>query len=216
MKTNLGSVRKASGMTQAQAAKAANVSLSTLRKWEQGVNEPDVSVIMKFADLYGVTTDTILGSNYADPIDGMRHIRVRPAMRRIPVLGAIAAGDPREAIEQSDESWWLIDPSMQDEDGLFYLRVSGDSMNMVFPDGSLVLVKTTNELRSGDVGVVRVNGDDATVKRVYFAGDTVVLHPESSNPEHHDRCIDRTNPDSPEFRIIGKVVGYTSPGGWRA
>lgn len=215
MKTSLGAVRKSVGMTQQDVADAIGVPVSTYRKWEQGVNEPDLSIVITLAGLLGVTTDTILGSDLSEDIDGVRRIRPRPATRRVPVLGRIAAGTPAEAIPQSDESWWLFDPTLTDRDGLFYLRVSGDSMDTLFPDGALVLVDPSAPARSGDVAAVFVNGDDATVKRVFFAGDTIVLHPESHNPVHRDRSIDSTDPDSPEVRIAGRIVGFTSPEGWR-
>lgn len=49
-------------MTQKGAADAAGVPVSTLQKWEQGVNEPDVEMIVRLARLYGTTTDELLGS----------------------------------------------------------------------------------------------------------------------------------------------------------
>ena len=89
-------------------------------------------------------------------------------------------------------------------------------MNRLFPDGSLVLIDPDTDVRNGDVAVVFVNGDDATVKRIYMEGDAIRLHPESYDSEYRDRVIDSTDPDAPNVRIIGKVVSYTAPDGWRA
>ena len=86
----------------------------------------------------------------------------------------------------------------------------------LFPEGTLVLIDPDDEVRNGEVGVVFVNGDDATLKRVYYDGETVRLHPESYDPEYMDRVIDRRDPDAPEVRILGKAVSYTAPDGWRA
>lgn len=94
--------------------------------------------------------------------------------------------------------------------------VTGNSMNRLFPEGSLVLVDPDEPVRDGDVGVVFVNGDDATVKRVFLGPGTVRLHPESYDPEYRDRVIDSADPDSPEVRMVGRVVSYTAPDGWRA
>ena len=57
-----------------------------------------------------------------------------------------------------------------------------------------------------NVTQLRVNGDDATVKRVKFMDGIAVLEPDSSNPDHRRRMIDSSNPESPEVRILGKVV----------
>lgn len=213
MGNNLKAARKAANLTQKKAAEKSGIPLGTLRRWEQGVNEPDTESIVKLAALYGTTTDTILGSQFADDIPGS--VKIMPASKCAPVCGRIAAGTPMEAIPNSDEYWWVPDPLWESHPKAFYLKVSGDSMNMLFPDGSLVLVDPEEKVSSGDIAVIFVNGDDATVKRIYFAGDTVVLHPESSNPVHKDRPIDSTDPDSPDVRILGKVVSYTAPVDWR-
>ena len=97
-----------------------------------------------------------------------------------------------------------------------WLEVSGNSMNRILPDGSLALVNRRAEVRNGDVAAVFVNGDDATIKRVFFECGVVRLHPESYDPEYRDRTIDGSDPDAPDVRIMGKVVAYSSPMGWRA
>ena len=79
-----------------------------------------------------------------------------------------------------------------------------------------MLIDPDETVRNGDVGVVFVNGDDATLKRVYHEGDSIRLHPESYDVEYRDRVISSTDPDAPEVRVIGKVVSYTAPDGWRA
>ena len=61
----LGIERKRAGLTQRLASKKSGIPLSTIRRWEQGVNEPDVASIIKLADLYGCTTDALLGSPFA-------------------------------------------------------------------------------------------------------------------------------------------------------
>lgn len=209
--TNLGNVRRMRGLTQEEVARDTQIALPTLRKWEQGINTPSGEALLTLAEYYRVTVDALLHKDY--PLPGQK---LRPSRGTVPVIGRIAAGDAREAIEDTGTRWYVPDPILEGHPKSFYLTVVGDSMNRVFPEGSLVLIDPESEVRSGDVAAVLVNGFDATLKRVYFAGDTIVLHPESHNKEHHDRTIDRTDPDAPLFRIVGKAVTYTAPEGWRA
>lgn len=202
--------RKSAGMTQAQAAEAGGIALSTLRRWEQGVNEPDINSINKLADLYHTSTDVLLDSPFAHR--GVVSITNATA----PLFGRIAAGTPREALKVADEEHWVSPKLKERYPDAFWLRVSGNSMNRLFADESLVLIAPREEVRDGDVAVVFVNGDDATLKRVYFEGTAIRLHPESYDPEYRDRVIDPSGPDAPEVRIIGKAVSYTAPDGWRA
>ena len=208
---NLGTVRRFRHLTQEQVAHDTGIAVSTLRKYEQGVTSPSASVLIDLANYYRVNVDTLLHPGY--PLPGQK---LRPSVGTVPVVGRIAAGDAREAIECDGDRWYVPDPVLEEHPKAFYLVVSGDSMNRVVPEGSLVLVDPEAETRSGDIAAVLVNGCDATLKRVYFACDTIVLHPESHNPEHHDRTIDRTDPEAPYFRVVGKAITYTAPEGWSA
>lgn len=66
MITNIKTARKAAGLTQQQAADKLGVSVYSIQNWEQGKSEPDSSVIVKMAKLYGVTTDTLYGTRFAN------------------------------------------------------------------------------------------------------------------------------------------------------
>lgn len=63
--TALKDARKKAGLTQAQASKMSGIPLGTLRRWEQGVNEPGIEAIIQLADIYQVSTDELLGSDFA-------------------------------------------------------------------------------------------------------------------------------------------------------
>ena len=83
----------------------------------------------------------------------------------IPVIGKVSAGLPLLA-EENIEGYEFAPSSRLNSDGqYFYLIVNGDSMNRLFDNGSRVLVQKQSDLENGDIGVIRVNGDDATVKR---------------------------------------------------
>ena len=124
-----------------------------------------------------------------------------------PVYGRISAGDALEMLPVTEEAY-VIPPVAESHPDGFFLTVSGDSMDKIMPNGSLVYFDKSAEVRSGDVVAVTVNGDDATMKRIFFAGDTIVLHPESNNPSHRDRSIDASDPDAPQVRILGKAVWH--------
>lgn len=120
---------------------------------------------------------------------------------RIPILGRISAGLPLYA-EQHIEGYTLTDLNGGAE--YFALRVSGDSMNAArIQDGDILIVRRQEEVENGEVAVVMVGDEDATVKRFYATGDTVTLMPQSTNPEHHPQIYDATKT---RIRVIGKVV----------
>ena len=120
---------------------------------------------------------------------------------RIPILGRVSAGLPLYA-EQHIEGYTVTDLNGGAE--YFALIVRGDSMNAIgICDGYRVLVRRQDEVETGQVAVVMVGDEDATVKRVYATGTTVTLMPQSTNPAHQPQIYD---PAKTPVRIIGRVV----------
>jgi len=62
--TAIKDARTKSGLTQKQVSELAHVPLGTLRRWEQGVNEPPIESIIQLADLYSVSVDELIGSKF--------------------------------------------------------------------------------------------------------------------------------------------------------
>lgn len=57
---NLAKYRKAANLTQSELAEKLNYSDKSVSKWEQGNGMPDVLVLYKLAQLYGVTVNDFL------------------------------------------------------------------------------------------------------------------------------------------------------------
>jgi repressor LexA len=124
-----------------------------------------------------------------------------PSPLRIPVLGRVPAGSPREAIELAEEEL-LLDPSLAGEGEIFSLRVKGDSMEEAhICEGDYVLVRAQETAEDGEI-VVAVVDEEATVKRIRRRKEGIRLEP--ANPAYLPLDVPE---GSPSFRIAGKVVG---------
>jgi repressor LexA len=136
--------------------------------------------------------------NRSRSIDVIPQRKGRAAMDRLPLLGRIAAGQPVEAIEQS-ESISLGDILGNKE--CFALEVRGDSMrDEHIMSGDYVLVEKTKVAREGEIVVALVDGTDATLKRFYREGNLIRLQP--SNTEMAPIYAPAAN-----VAIQGKVLG---------
>lgn len=207
----IAEARRAKGWSQQALAEKMGTTQQQIARWETGQRDPKADVILKMSSILGATVSYLLG---VDSDSG--YIQALPARSySMPVLGRIAAGTPREALSQSDETKQATEDLYTAHPNAFWLVVAGNSMNRLFPEGALVLVDPDSEVRSGDVAAIFVNGDDATIKRVYFDDGTVRLHPESWDPDYRDRTIDPSDPDAPAVRVIGRAVSYAAPDGWR-
>lgn len=125
--------------------------------------------------------------------------------KKVPVVGKISAGLPILATENIEG--YEFAPSSQIKEGYtyFYLRVQGDSMNLKFNEGDIVLVQKQDTLENNEIGVILVNGYDATVKKFKSENGLVILEPMSTNPEN---TVQIYNPKDISINIIGKVISY--------
>lgn len=207
----IADARKSLGMSQIDLANAIGSTQQQIAKWESGKIDPRLSSLRKMSEALKVPMTYLLGLE-----DDERFLAAKAVETvQVPVLGRIAAGTPREELTVSDEYHGTPDTLMRNRHRAFWLVVAGNSMNRIFPEGSLVLIDPDATINNGDIAAVFVNGDDATLKRVYYEGDSVRLHPESYDVEYRDRVISKTDPEAPEVHMVGKAVSYTAPDGWR-
>lgn len=191
-------LREEKELLQRDIAKMLNISASAYGYYEQGKRDPDTTTLHRLAEIFGCTTDYLLGkSDYRDPLPPGA-FPVGP-QARIPVLGVIRAGVPILA-EEHIEGYELIDADLAKTGEYFYLRVTGDSMTGArIHEGDLVLVRKQEDVENGEIAVVNVDGENATLKRVFKTNGTLILHPE--NPAHKPIMMEKG-----EVRIVGKVV----------
>lgn len=124
----------------------------------------------------------------------------------LPLIGRVAAGSPILAQEHVEASF-ALDPNLFDQTPDYLLRVRGMSMRDVgILDGDLLAVRRTNEVRNGQIAVVRV-GDEVTVKRWRRQGYQVQLLPE--NPDYSPIVLDSRRD---EFAVEGLGVGLLRTG----
>ena len=210
MKYRIREARERLGWTQSDLAKKMGTTQQTIQRYEAGAVDVNSSKLVRLAEIRGTTVDYLIGI----PTNA---VRACPGGVPRPVIGRISAGPFGTVYEESGEELDVPDDVWECHRGGFWMRVSGNSMNRLFAEGSMVYVDPACEVRNGDVGVACVNGDEGTVKRIFFEPNNVVrLHPESYDPEYRDRVIDEDDPESPSFHIEGKVVSYRAPMGWRA
>ena len=118
-----------------------------------------------------------------------------------PLLGTVRAGLPMYA-EENIEGYIPI--TRKDGARYFWLRVRGDSMNAVgISENDEILVREQPEVENGQLAVVMVNGDEATVKYFRQEGSLVVLTPKSFNPVHQPQIYDLKRV---QVRVVGLVV----------
>lgn len=169
-----------------------NLNKGTLSKYENGLQEPLFTTVKNLSELFNVRIEYLIGKddNKYDGVDKLDY------KKTIPILGVIAAGCPIIATE-------CIEGYENTEDNTidFCLRVKGDSMiGARIYDGDIVYVDKSSVIDNGDIVVALVDGENATLKRYFKYGNTVILRPE--NPALKEMEF---NAKDRYFKILGKV-----------
>lgn len=195
----LRALRQKRDMTQAEVARELFISQAAYSKYEVGTSSPNPETLARLADVLGVSVDYLVG-NGAGP--------KRLGYVRIPVLSRVAAGIPIDAIEDIiDEDiigWEDISAAAAGDCEYFGLQIKGHSMEPKISDGDIVIVRRQPDVESGDIAVVLVNGDDATVKKVKKSPQGVTLIP--SNPAYDPMYYTNAEIESLPVQILGRVV----------
>lgn len=213
---NIKMYRKMNKMTQADLAKKLDVGKSTVSSWELGSNKPLMDKITKMAQLWNIRMSELIGEeNNSIKEEETRYFSGpynKPAYKEL--KGAVAAGSPLEMFEIPEKI--SVPYEVNDKfPEAYLLEVKGDSMNKILMEGSYVLIDPCAELDNGEVGVVRVNHTEATLKRFYRVGETIILQPESTNYEHQNQIYDCTKGDCDSISVIGKLVWAMTPIGMK-
>lgn len=192
--SNIREQRRRQKMTLARLADQVGLSRQTLSRYENGIiaNIPHEN-IERLAKALGTTPSELMGWR--------AEISAYQPSRRIPILGRISAGLPLYADEQVEGS---VFTDLNGATEYFALRVKGDSMDAahIF-DGNILIVRKQEMVENGEIAVVMIDDNDATVKRFYRHGETITLMPQSTNPAHLPQIYDTANT---RVRVIGKVI----------
>ena len=193
-KDRIRSLRLEHKMTLQEVADSVGLQKAAIYKYEHGlIVNPKRTLIEKLATLFQVSPAYLMG------VDEPKREPVK-----IPILGSVVAGVPLEAVENII-GYEEITPELAAKGEYFALEIKGASMEPVLYEGDIVVIKMQPYCDSGDIAIVLVNGDEATVKKVVFspAGITLIGFNANVYPPHLYTAEEvQTLP----VRIVGKVI----------
>ena len=177
---------------------------SSISKIENGKADIPQSKIAAFADALQTTPAYLMGwEEQPEPKKPTipPGFEPMPKMKKIPLIGAIACGEPITA-EQNIEKMVDVPENIRCD---FSLTCHGDSMvDAGIHDKDVVYIRIQPEVENGEIAAVRIDGE-ATLKRVYYNLGTLTLMP--ANPAYAPMVY--TGSQLEEVHIEGKAVGWT-------
>lgn len=202
----IAEARIAKGWSQQELADRMETTQQTIQRYESGARDIKSSVLIKLSAVLDVTISYLLGLENASIPNN--------STVDVPSYGSIAAGTPIEMVEVKDSQPVPVKVHERFPKA-FLLKVEGESMNRILPNGSYALIDPAQkEPISGKPYAVCVNGYDATIKRVVKLSNGFELTPDSTDPTFRPTVYDFNEPGTDPVTIIGRVVFYVLPFDW--
>ena len=133
-------------------------------------------------------------------IEGSTH-RKDNQLINLPLLGNIAAGNPIEAIENTNDNVQIPKNLVSENKKNYVLKINGDSMlNKGIVDGDKAIIEYCNDADNGDIVVALINDNEVTLKKLKKEKDKIHLIPENDNYKAQSF-------NSDEVKIQGKLKG---------
>lgn len=215
-KNRLNTAIAAKGITAAELSKISGVNEGAISQYRKGAYKATQRNLEKLSIALGVPIPWLMGGDVGAQHFDLFQTSPFPAPRitedvvTFPVIGEVAAG--YEHIAAEDWSGDTIDIPAQylrghDVSEFFVLTVHGDSMYPLFvPEDKVLVLRQSTIGQSGDIGVVRYNGDAATLKKVEFdaAGGWMRFVP--INPNYPPRTIRGADLDACSVLGVPRLV----------
>ena len=192
--------RKLKRMTQKELGEKIGVKHNTVSGYENGTNEPEQDILFKIAAALDVSINDLFPETRSDTTN----IRRRKKGVRIPVLGYVVAGIPIEAIEDIID-YEEIDEELARTGDFFALQVRGESMEPVLYEDDVVIVRKQPTADTGDIAIILINGDEATIKKIKRERDGVMLIGYNTSV-YEPHFYSNEEIENLPVQILGKVI----------
>lgn len=182
-------------ITQEDIAKITGVSQQSVSNWVSAKLMPRMGSVEKIADYFNILKSDLLEE---------QSITKKKEGIKIPILGRIIAGVPITAVEEI-LGYEEISESMSRTGEYFALQIKGNSMEPKMTEGDIVIVRHQDTIESGQIAIVLVNGDEATVKKVFIRENGIELVAFNSFAYEPHFYSSKEIAELP-VKIIGRVV----------
>lgn len=191
---NLQRYMKINNKNQQDLSNDLGFGQSTISDWINEKKYPRIDALQQLADYFGI---------YKSDLSEEKGKLTKAKGTKIPVLGTCPCGVPVDAVEDIID-YEEITEKLAKTGTYFGLIAKGNSMYPKIEDGDMLIVKQTSTVDAGDIAIVKVNGDEATCKKVIFNDYGITLV--SLNSSYEPMIYSKDDIEKLPITICGKVV----------
>ena len=223
--SNLKQIREAKGLSQREVAKQIGVANTSYFAWERGKTKPKKENLIKLSNIFGVTYEALVKDEETDLLSAFHQLTDKRKEKVMTYTQAQLTEQNQEAAEKIVKLFpYKVYEKLAAGTGFSYMDdgsydtvyfdaelsydfaswVYGDSMEPVYADGSVALIKDTTFDYDGAIYAIDWEGQ-TYIKKVYKEEDGLRLV--SINEKYQDKFA----PYDEEPRIVGKIIGNFYP-----
>lgn len=199
---NIRAVRTRNNLTQEEFGEIVGVSSMAVSQWETGRAVPRMGAVQKISDYFHISKGSLIDEDSSTltklPISGST------ATLPLRTLGKVHAGVMDDDAICDDEEIQVPERVVLAYPDAFLLRVEGNCMDRVIPEGSHVVVVPHKEPTNGSIVVIHDDAYEAIMRRYYKGSSALMLSPDSYEEEYQDIIVH----DGQEITLIGVVVWW--------
>lgn len=199
---NIRAVRTRNNLTQEEFGEIVGVSSMAVSQWETGRAVPRMGAVQKISDYFHISKGSLIDEDSSTltklPISGST------ATLPLRTLGKVHAGVMDDDTICDDEDVQVPERVVLAYPDAFLLRVEGNCMDRVIPEGSHVVVVPHKVPTNGSIVVIRDDTYEAIMRRYYKGSSALMLSPDSYEEEYQDIIVH----DGQEITLIGVVVWW--------
>lgn len=199
---NIRAVRTRNNLTQEEFGEIVGVSSMAVSQWETGRAVPRMGAVQKISDYFHISKGSLIDEDSSTltklPISGST------ATLPLRTLGKVHAGVMDDDAVCDDEEIQVPERVVLAYPDAFLLRVEGNCMDRVIPEGSHVVVVPHKVPTNGSIVVIRDDTYEAIMRRYYKGSSALMLSPDSYEEEYQDIIVH----DGQEITLIGVVVWW--------
>lgn len=174
-------------------------SKSTIYRYLNAEMAPKITTIKYLAEYYNVNPIWLMGYDVSKSIQKID----LNSKQTYPLLGTVRAGYNYLANENII-GYITLDRKVSDPENCYALKIKGDSMQPVLYENDIVVVHKQNDIESGKIGIVIVDNEEATIKKIVKTQEGLELH--ALNPYYPVRRFSFKDIERIPVKIIGKVI----------
>ena len=198
-------------ISAAELSRKLGINEGTMSQYKAGKYEPKQRRLQEISQILSVSIPWLVGADV--PMEdnqssinllGIKNIIPMPKMKKVPLIGTIACGEPILAQENIED--YVNMPA--NLDCTFALRCKGDSMiNARILDGDIAFIREQPEVENGEIAAVMID-NEATLKRVYYYPEKSMLILKPENTAYQDFIY--INEELNNIKILGKAIAFLS------